>query len=101
MLDVDKDGIANKIKSDDKSLNEHQAQKMTEQKVADLLQGIPLTVTFARDDKEDRETLELESIKNVANEDLSTADFILSIQSLNDPDCYWLDSGVFDINRAK
>ena len=101
VLDVDKDGIANKIKSDDKSLNEHQAQKMTEQKVADLLQGIPLTVTFARDDKEDRETLELESIKNVANEDLSTADFILSIQSLNDPDCYWLDSGVFDINRAK
>lgn len=101
VLDVDRDGIASRIKDSDPGLNDHQVQRLTEQRVSNLLQGIPLTVKFVRDDKEDRETLELESIRNVMKEDLSTDDFVLSIQSLNDPDCYWLDSGVFDINRAK
>ncbi len=101
VLDIDKDGIANRIKESDSSLNDHQVQRLTEQRVADLLQGIPLTIKFSRDEKEDCETLELESIKNVSKDDLSTEDFVLSIQSLNDPDCYWLDSGVFDINRAR
>ena len=101
VLDVDKDGIANKIKSKDPALNDHQVQRMTEQRISELLQGSPLTVTFARDDKEDRETLEVESVVNVMKEELNTDDFMLSIQSLNDPDCYWLDSGVFDINRAR
>ena len=101
VLDVDRDSIADKIKTHDAILNEHQIQRQTEQKVANLLQGIPFTVTFSRDDKEDCETLEIESIRNASKEDLSTDDFSLSIQSLNDPDCYWLDSGVFEINRAK
>ena len=101
VFDVDFDGIAYRIKSDDATLNESQVQRLTEQRVANLLQGLPLTVTFVRNEKEDRETLEIQSIVNVEKEDLSIDDFVLSIQSLNDPDCYWLDSGVFDINRAR
>lgn len=101
VFDVDRDSISSRIKCDNGALNESQVQKLTEQYVANLLLGTPLTVTFARDEKEDRETLEIISIRNVEKEELSINDFILSIQSLNDPDCYWLDSGVFDINRAR
>lgn len=101
VFDVDRDNIASKIKNNDPTLNEHQVQRLTEQKVANLLNGIPLTVTLSRDEKDDCEELVLESIHNTKKDDLPTDNFVLSIQSLNDPDCYWLDSGVFDINRAK
>lgn len=101
VLDIDRDAIATRFKNGDSELNEHQIQRMTEKEIADLLNGVPLIVTFERNEKEDLESLELNSIKNVMKEDVTTDSFILSIQSLNDPDCYWLDSGVFDINRAK
>ena len=100
VFDIDRDGIASRIKRDDPSLDERQVQRQAEQEIITILNGLPLTVTLSRE-KEDRETLVIESVMNAAKDELSSDDFILSIQSLNDPDCYWLDSGVFDINRAK
>lgn len=100
VFDVNREAIADKIRKKNVS-NEHQVQREVDKIVADLLKGTPLKVTFARDDKEKWENLEIESIVTVENEELSIDDFELSIQSLNDPDCYWLDSGVFDINHAK
>lgn len=101
VLDVDRDGIANRIKEQEPSFDDQQVQRKTEQTINDLLQEMPLTIVFTRDYREDCETLELDSVKNNLKDELSTDDFALCIQSLNDPDCYWLDSGVFDINRAR
>ena len=101
VFDVDSDGISERIKEYNPEWNERQVQRQTDQEVRQLLQELPLTVTFARDEREDHEMLEVESIRTEAKEDLDTENFTLSIQSLNDPDCYWLDSGIFDINRAR
>lgn len=42
--------------------------------------------------------LTLERVLGDDGEELNIKDFKLEVQSLNDPECYWLDSGEFNIN---
>ena len=68
-----------------------------------LLRFSPLQFTIERDDYQDaKEKLKITEVVNSQQETLPVNDFQLCIQSLNDPDCYWLDSGIFEINiKAK
>ena len=50
------------------------------------------------DYRENKERLTLENVVGDDGEELNVKDFKFEIQSLNDPDCYWLDSGEFNIN---
>lgn len=65
------------------------------------MSNAPFTFTFERDDYDgDKEHLSIVSVEGDSDRDRDIAanDFALTIQSLNDPDCYWLDSGAFNIN---
>ena len=64
-----------------------------------LMSNSPLTFTLERDDfDENPEQIRIISVEGQENSGVSVNDFALTIQSLNDPDCYWLDSGAFNIN---
>ena len=88
-----------KRKHKDKKLTEKDLQYLVKDYFDDKLRNAPLTFTIERvDNSENKEELHIISVVDDNKVDLLTSDFLLSIQSLNDPDCYWLDSGVFDIN---
>lgn len=103
VLDVNRDGIQERIrKAHPQSLTERDLQYLTKDYVENLLSNIPLKINVLREDiRDDKELLTIDSVVSENGDELSADDFVLTIQSLNDPDCYWLDSGVFDINIGK
>ena len=61
-----------------------------------LKQLMPFKLTIIRENfMDDKELLLVESIRCKNQEDLSTANFLLQIQSMTESDSYWLDSGEF------
>ena len=86
---------------------EHEGEDLSPQKLqqyfndykAKILRFSPLEFTIEREDyQEGKEKLRITEIVNSNQESIPVNDFQLSVQSLNDPDCYWLDSGSFEIN---
>ena len=64
-----------------------------------LMANAPLIFNFERPDyEENKEQLTISSVQSSGGDDVPVNDFTISIQSLNDPECYWLDSGAFNIN---
>ena len=101
VLEKNIDGVKEELKRKhkDKKLTEKDLQYLVKDYFDDKLRNAPLTFTIERvDNSENKEELHIISVVDDNKVDLLTSDFLLSIQSLNDPDCYWLDSGVFDIN---
>ena len=49
---------------------------------------------------EDKEQLTIAAVTGNDGEELKADDFVLQVQSINDPQCYWLDSGEFNLNIA-
>lgn len=101
VLDFNEDGIIKKIKTKYKDL--HLTPEVIQRYYNDyktkLLLHSPLKFTIEREDyRDEKEKLKITEVENNLKETLSIDDFQLSIQSLNDPDCYWLDSGAFEIN---
>lgn len=104
VLDLNREGVTAKLKKEakGKALTENDLQYLAKDYFEDLLRNSPLTFTITRDDfKLNKEILSIDAVKADNGDPLPTEDFQLSIQSLNDPDCYWLDSGIFDINIGK
>ena len=61
-----------------------------------LKQLMPFKLSIIRENfMDDKELLLVESIRCKNQEDLSTANFLLQIQSMTESDSYWLDSGEF------
>lgn len=103
VLDVNRDGIADRItrqyEAKGQILNEGELQYLVRNYCDDLLSHAPMEFEISREDyKENKEYLEISNVIGSDDTDINTQDFSLTIQSLNDPDCYWLDSGVFNIN---
>ena len=101
VLALNREGVEEKIKDKhkDKLLTKKDLQLLVSEYFEKALKNSPLLFTLYRDNEmENKEDLGIESVIADNDEELSPNDFQLSIQSLNDPDCYWLDSGVFDIN---
>ena len=101
VLSINEDGIRDRIKSssaggdpDNGTLKER-----VDRQVAQITAHFPLKFNFNRDLK-NKEVLEIEKVADSTKEELSADDFCLSIQSLNDPDFYWLDMGVYEINQG-
>ena len=87
------------VKDSKKSLTDAEKQFMLKEYKDKLMSKCPLKFVLERDDfEENKESLRISSVEGEGNESASAADFALTIQSLNDPDCYWLDSGAFNIN---
>ncbi len=84
-----------------KELSAEQQQRLLRDYRADLLNKGPFSFEIERDDYlDDKETLIIASVTGNDGDELNTDDFILQVQSINDPQCYWLDSGEFDLNIA-
>ena len=107
VLDFNEDAIMKKIKNLAESQGEKLLPEVLQKRYSDyqfkILRFAPLKFTIEREDYfEGKEKLKIVAIENSKQEPLPIGDFQLSVQSLNDPDCYWLDSGSFEINiKAK
>lgn len=101
VLDINKDNILNRVikAHPEKTLTDSEKQYLTKEYISKLMTNAPLTFTIDREDfDENKEHLSISSVESAENGSMSVNDFAMTIQSLNDPDCYWLDSGVFNIN---
>lgn len=101
VLEIDESNILDKIikKHSGSKLTDSEKQYLFKEYKDKLMSNAPLTFTLEREDyDENKEHLTISSIEGNENSDASVNDFALTIQSLNDPDCYWLDSGAFNIN---
>ena len=99
VIDIDKNSISDSIRSLYPDKSEGELAESVNNYCAQLANKVPYTFTIDREDfDEDKEHLTISNVENNTGDTVSTSDFSLTIQSLNDPDCYWLDSGAFNIN---
>lgn len=99
VIDIDKNSISDCIRSLYPDKSEGELAESVNNYCAQLANKVPFTFTIDREDfDEDKEHLTISNVENNTGDTVSTSDFSLTIQSLNDPDCYWLDSGAFNIN---
>lgn len=100
VLDFDEDDIIRRIKRDNQyAMTPEQIQQAYDKYTLGILSNSPLRFTIEREDAFDaKEILRIVEVENSNGDMLNVKDFSLSIQSLNDPECYWLDSGSFEIN---
>ena len=103
VFDLDETNITKRVRGafEDKGeeLTAQELQAAVQLAKDKILSHCPLTVSIVREDyAENKEKLSIDSIFGDDGEELNNNDFKLEVQSLNDPDCYWLDSGEFNIN---
>jgi len=59
---------------------------------------LPIKITISRDKNEDIEFLQIEGIEDNQGNSLSNNFFELQVQSISEPENYWLDTGIFSLN---
>ncbi|MBP5561623.1 MAG: virulence factor SrfB [Muribaculaceae bacterium] len=100
VLDINEDRINEKLQKGGQ-LSKYELQQRYNAYRDTLLGKGPFVFEIEREDcEENKEKLTIESVKSDTDEEVSRDDFSLIIQSLNDPECYWLDSGEFPLNIA-
>lgn len=102
VLEINDDGILKRIieKNKERKLNDSDKQILLQEEKERLLSASNLPFKFTierRDYEENKEYLIISSIEDNNGSNIPTDNFTLSVQSLNDPDCYWLDSGIFNM----
>ena len=103
VFDIDEANITARVRhkkaEEGIDLTQQELQVLIKAEKERILSRCPLTVKVSREDyRENKERLALENVVGDDGEELNVKDFKFEIQSLNDPDCYWLDSGEFNIN---
>ena len=87
------------ITSEGISFNDDQKHDLLKTYLKQIRAKFPITFELDRSDYyTDKESLRITAVRGSDGMSLPCSDFTLTIQSLNDPDCYWLDSGAFNIN---
>lgn len=101
VVDINTDRIIERLRKShaDEPLTEARLQQLVTEYREKLLSHVPLAFTISRPNYvEEKELLEIISVSGIDGTECTPTDFSLTIQSLNAPDCYWLDSGAFNIN---
>jgi len=99
VIDVNKSSVTERLRKKYPELNEGQLAEIVNTYCERLVENVPMTFTLEREDfDENKERLIISNVENARGDIISTSDFSIIVQSLNDPDCYWLDSGAFNIN---
>ncbi len=99
VIDVNKTSVTERLRKKYPELNEGQLAEMVNTYCERLVENVPMTFTLEREDfDENKERLIISNVENARGDIISSSDFSIIVQSLNDPDCYWLDSGAFNIN---
>lgn len=73
-------------------------QRGVEAEKEKIQKKMPLKVTIERDKNEDLELLRIEGIEDREGNSLSPNFFLLQVQSISEPENFWLDSGIFSLN---
>lgn len=74
-------------------------QLKAEEERQKIMSNTPLTVRLTREDfPENKERLTIEEVTDREGNTLNRNMFRLEVRSLDDPSCYWLDSGAFNLN---
>jgi len=94
-LDFNTDNMELNYRS--KGVNDlNQLKAMVEAEKIRIRSKMPLSVSITREDyKVDKESLLLESVTDKEGEELPLRFFTLQIQSMNEPENFWLDTGEF------
>ena len=101
VLDINTESMLQRINRREENLSKEYQYRMLQQERERLLSHGPFVVTLERDtDMESKERLSISSFESVEGMQLNRSDIALTVQSLNDPECYWLDSGAFNLNIA-
>lgn len=88
----------------EKMMNKYSVDENDQQRAADVLNNeiqrirrlAPFTFSIVRENySEDKELLTIESVKDRNGEDLPIKYFSLTVQSMDEAEDYWLDSGAF------
>lgn len=99
VIDVNKSSVTERLRQKYEGINEGQLAEIVNTYCERLVENVPMTFTLEREDfDENKEHLIITNVENAKGDIISTSDFSIIVQSLNDPDCYWLDSGAFNIN---
>lgn len=100
VLDIDNRSILQRITKREELTPEMQQRKLREY-CEKLRNNGPFVFEIEREAyDEDKEKLTIASVSGKDGEELRAEDFMLQVQSINDPQCYWLDSGEFNLNIA-
>jgi hypothetical protein len=92
----------------DKKIEEKVRAKNSDNKSADIQALVdifktrfkikmPITIAIVRNFNENKEVLEIVSIRDKENEEISQSYFELVPKTIKDEDSYWLDSGIFQL----
>lgn len=74
----------------------NKATDIKDTQINNIRNRMPLTVFIERDYNEDKEKLIIESVVDKDGEELNTRAFTLQVQSMESPDSFWLDTGIFN-----
>jgi hypothetical protein len=84
----------------DDNPNEKDVQDGITAEKAKIHRNMPLKVTIERDINENIEALSIEEIVDKEGNSISKNFFSLQIQSMNEMENFWLDSGIFSLNLS-
>ncbi len=103
VFDIDEQSIRRRIlkqyEENGVELTPQEIQFAVQEEKDKILSQCPLSLSLNRENyNENKEIIVIDNIKGDNGEDVNVRNFKLEIQSLNDPECYWLDSGEFNIN---
>ena len=100
VLDINENKIRTRLNKDN-DLTPEMLQRRLKDYREELLNKVPFRFEIEREDyRENKEKLVITGVTGNDGDELKPEDFQLQVQSINDPQCYWLDSGEFDLNIA-
>ena len=88
--------MGRRLKSAKPHLNDLQILQEVDLQVKSLEKRLPFTIHLSRD-VTNLEDIEIESITDKNDEDITVSDLSINVQSLGLEDGYWLDTGVFNL----
>lgn len=97
MLDFNRGMISDKFTAKyGTDVNEPFIRNSVEKEIERVYKLCPLKIQIVREDyRNDKEALKIESVQDKNGDDLPIVYFSLKIQSMNESDTYWLDTGSF------
>ena len=90
------DRVLGRFSEEDPQIN--QVQQEIQKEKDKIRRGMPLKVTISRDINENIEELILEEVMDKDGNPMNKNFFILQLQSMDEVENFWLDSGLFSLN---
>lgn len=102
VFDFNIDKIEEKIKGSlDNEEDLNTIQNGVQKEIDKIIKKCPLRITLERDYQDDKELLTIISVETYEGDEINKNLFTLQVQSMHEPEDFWLDSGIFNLNTSK